>query len=439
MKKPVLIIGAGMAGLSAARALKKRGIAYRIFEASGGIGGRATTVRLASGLAVDCGAHWLHGEANPLRAHLSTYGLSHREDELQRFTLFHHGRAQRLDREKDWLDAAIDRRKAGLLLRGKLPDMPVPDLAKNDVAREVLADFARLWNGLDAGVLPSAREFLTDESTPGGPQLEAGIQALLDAFAHDAGYRHITFNIPIHRISQTAQSISAIAQSGESWEGSHVIFTGSLGVLQSGRVAFEPELGSEIRTVLSSIVMGDMNKLIVELAPEFLVKRNIPADWSLQLLDHAPPHFCHVRSGGKPVITLFFSGEAARAAEAMDSAEAVRYLARVLEPVEKLRGFEAHIVGDPLITRWSGNPYTRGAYSACLPGAHRSGPLRHGRLILAGDTFDTRFPASLAGAYRSGSRAAGWWPLSGFPRSAPEPPVPPASARNLPPRGRRSA
>lgn len=64
----VLIIGAGAAGIGAARTLAAQGVSVAVLEARDRVGGRALTVSLR-GHALDLGAHWLHaGPINPLVA-----------------------------------------------------------------------------------------------------------------------------------------------------------------------------------------------------------------------------------------------------------------------------------------------------------------------------------------------------------------------------------
>jgi monoamine oxidase len=62
----VVVIGAGAAGIAAARLLVSRGVRVAVIEARGRVGGRTVTTDLR-GHAVDLGAHWLHaGPINPL-------------------------------------------------------------------------------------------------------------------------------------------------------------------------------------------------------------------------------------------------------------------------------------------------------------------------------------------------------------------------------------
>ena len=62
----IAIIGAGAAGIAAARACRRHGLAFHVFEARDRIGGRAHTAMIG-GQPIDLGAHWMHmAEHNPL-------------------------------------------------------------------------------------------------------------------------------------------------------------------------------------------------------------------------------------------------------------------------------------------------------------------------------------------------------------------------------------
>src|SRR5262245_1212099 len=55
----VVVVGAGLAGLSAARALHEAGVSVRVLEARDRVGGRVLSRKLSSGEVVDLGAQWL--------------------------------------------------------------------------------------------------------------------------------------------------------------------------------------------------------------------------------------------------------------------------------------------------------------------------------------------------------------------------------------------
>src|SRR5258708_5558121 len=73
----VIIIGAGAAGLGAARRLAAAGVAVRVVEARNRVGGRAWTARSPSGLPIELGCAWLHSaDENELCALAVQAGLT---------------------------------------------------------------------------------------------------------------------------------------------------------------------------------------------------------------------------------------------------------------------------------------------------------------------------------------------------------------------------
>jgi monoamine oxidase len=401
----IVIIGAGMAGLSAALELKRRGVSYIVLEAAEEPGGRAQTRILPSGVHADLGGHWLHGENTPLKNLLKDYHIPWHKDKAGSLRVYEDGEVKKYSGEK-WLDKSIDHGKAKSIERGTVPDCPVTELAKDPEGESKLRHFATMWNGIDPPLAPSAREFLTDQSTPGGLELEGGMRALLDQMVDDAGRENIRLHTAAASISSGKDNVCIQTRDGETIKAGKAIFTGSLGVLNSGVVAFDPPLSEKLHAYLSGLVMGQMNKIIFEVEPEFFKQRGIPQDMGVILLEQEPPHFCHIHSAGAPLITLFISGNDAEQVERLSGDEALAYALRYLSPVREIAGFEHHLVSPPLVTHWVGNPYIRGAYSSCLPGARRSGPWVEAHVCFCGDTFDDEYPASMAGAYLSGKKAA---------------------------------
>ena len=57
--KPIAILGAGIAGLTAARALRRRGLPVIVFEAGKSIGGLASSFKDREGFSHDFGAHFV--------------------------------------------------------------------------------------------------------------------------------------------------------------------------------------------------------------------------------------------------------------------------------------------------------------------------------------------------------------------------------------------
>ncbi len=399
-----IIIGAGMAGLSAALELKKRGASFVILEAADEAGGRAITRRLPSGVDADLGAHWMHGEKNPLADQLKHYGIHGHKSDKGRMFVCEHGRKEEVG--SDWLDKAIDKDLARWIKTRREPDQPIAALGRDDKARDTLRTFGRLWNCVDPPIQPSAREFLTDESTPGGLQVPGGMVALTSKMVEDIGAENLRLNTPVTTVSSGRHGAKAEVRGGEAWTADTVFFTGSLGVLDSGIMSFDPPLSVAFKNHLGGLVMGRMDKIILEVDDRFFKERGIAPDTGYELLDGPRPHFAHLHGAGAPLITLFITGAAAETVERMDAKLALDYAHAALSPIAEIYGWADRLVSPPLVTGWSSNPYTRGAYSSRLPGARRSGPWLEGHICFCGDTFSEHFPASMAGAFLSGRDAA---------------------------------
>src|SRR6185312_14257001 len=100
----VVVVGAGVAGLTAARGLAEAGLSVVLLEAAERVGGRVHTVRLAGGnLPVEAGAEFVHGRPPELIALTQEAGLTLVERE-GKFYSFENGR---LD-EAEWEDSAFE-------------------------------------------------------------------------------------------------------------------------------------------------------------------------------------------------------------------------------------------------------------------------------------------------------------------------------------------
>ena len=81
--EPVIVIGAGIAGLSAARELKTQGIPVILLEARNRPGGRISTFR-EWGADMELGAAWIHEyEGNPLTALCRRFNVSIKDNDYR--------------------------------------------------------------------------------------------------------------------------------------------------------------------------------------------------------------------------------------------------------------------------------------------------------------------------------------------------------------------
>lgn len=407
----VVVIGAGMAGLSAARRLTDAGLRVTVYESRDRLGGRILTDRTL-GVALDLGAAWIHGhEGNPISRLAQRAGAPTVATDWSRFAVYADGR--RLAAEAvDAAEARAERWRASL----------ADDAGRRDSVADVLARRAPRWRrGVDpadwalvehrqavaleleygedlAGL--SARALEADEAYPGDdrwfpdgydvlPQhLAAGLDLRLGqrvaSIRHDA--RGVTLSGDFGRVRADA-----------------AILTVPLGVLAEGRPALDPPLPRTHRDALDGLGMGVLEKIVLRYPRAF---------WPTSLhgfsLADAPfPLECYTL-GRTPVLVALTGGAASRSLARLPVTTAARQLHDLLRA-----GFGAGIPKPEAARRsaWHRDPDALGSYSVVRPGgraedratlAEPVGP----RLWLAGEHTVTDYPGTVHGAWHSGRRAA---------------------------------
>lgn len=148
----VVVIGAGIAGLAAARGLAEAGLRVVLLEAAGRVGGRVHTIRVAgSGLPIEVGAEFVHGRPSELIALIEEAGLTLFERDGE-FYSYENGRVKL----SDWEDSAFD-------VLDKLPvegDQPFAKfLAVQNLSEKVstrVTNYVEGFNAADANIIGTA-------------------------------------------------------------------------------------------------------------------------------------------------------------------------------------------------------------------------------------------------------------------------------------------
>lgn len=409
---PILVIGAGMAGLGAARLLADAGQPVRVIEARGRIGGRIATMH---GGQAELGASWVHGlSGNPLvalaraaGARLLPTGPASRIRDLSgrvradlavlmpaaqelvvraRIASLGHGRDPGLRaairRSPHWAAAGADLRAAVDLY----------------LTTEIEADYAADADALSAWDFDGGTGFEGADALIGG-----GYDRLA---AHLAQGLDILTGAPVAALVQGAGAVGAHLADGRRLEGRAAVVTLPLGVLRAGSVRFAPALAPERLQALGRLRMGVLNKLILHFARPFWEPE---AEWLTLAGAEDAAWFSAWPAAGQAVLTGFRAGRGAVADEGLaPRARAARALA-------SLRAAYGADVPAPLVvraTRWHADPFARGSYSYLPPGATPEdrlalgGPDWGGRLVLAGEACEPAHAATVHGALISGRMAA---------------------------------
>ncbi|WP_240932648.1 flavin monoamine oxidase family protein [Pelagibius litoralis] len=400
----VVVIGAGAAGIAAARRLIAGGRSVIVIEAADRIGGRAYTESTTFGVPYDQGCAWLQGPDDLPQVSLAReLGFKLVDHDNARDVLFSgNGRASRTERRQydrafAHLEDALEEAEGDVAASTVVPsDMP-------------LSAVAQTWMGpLDFGV------DLTDLSTAdynvyadeevnylvreGLGTLVAGLGTGLPVQLGTAA-TGVDWSGDGVRVETTAGTIEARA----------CIVTVSTGVLASGAIRFTPELPASKAQAIDDVPMGLLTKIALQFDGErfgltesdfltYVIPNEVPAEACYFLTFPTGWDIAVGFVGGSFGWDLSRAGEAA----AVDFA---------LGEFVKIMGSDArrHFVKGHM-SDWAENPLTLGAYGAARPGrfdarAVLAEPLGD-RVFFAGEAVAGPYIALCSGAHLSGDAVA---------------------------------
>ncbi|TXH97176.1 MAG: FAD-dependent oxidoreductase [Pseudorhodobacter sp.] len=416
--KSVIVVGAGLAGLSAARDLVAAGAKVTVVEARDRIGGRIWTSRLWPDLPMDMGASWIHGiDGNPMTelAHQAGAGFvetsfdaamaldaTGKEIDLSdaydlTADLVKTARKQAEDADTDpplkqaiestkaWHTASdADRAAVGHVLNGTITTEYGCD-----------PDEISAWYADDGEMFDDA-----DVIFPGGYD---------QIITHLAKGLNIQTNSPVASIAPMGPGVAVSVKGGDLMVADHVLVTVPLGVLKAGGITFGGGLSQGRQAAIDSLGMGVLSKCWLRFDrvawPE-------DVDW-IEWAGPTPGAWSQwvslARVAKAPVLLAFHGGDAGRALEQLPD-DAI--MAQAHEALKSMFGadFPAPIAAQ--ISRWSVDPFAQGAYSFLPPGTSPktrralAGADWDGRLHFAGEATEADYPSTAHGAVLSGRRAA---------------------------------
>ncbi|WP_426956384.1 flavin monoamine oxidase family protein [Muricoccus radiodurans] len=404
----LLIVGAGAAGIAAAREARSLGLDVRVLEARGRVGGRAHTVQ-DLGSPFDLGATWLHAaQSNPLVPLAEARGLELFNHDLVRsgrtWTDGHWATAEELAE----YDAAEHAWHEALMLAPDTPGLSLADAAP----RGGRWDATLLhWEGpVICGAEPEAMDLADWRATMlNGSNLlpREGCGHLLEVLAEGLP---ITLDAPVTRLSWGGRRVRAEGPFGAVEAGAAIV-TVSTGVLASGAIAFDPPLPVATQEAAHDLPMGLLIKFGLRAAGED--RLDLPAFGGLERrLEPGERAMTWISwPFGRAYLSGFAGGALAWDLSAAGDAATLDHAFSELRDMFGARADRALRRDGAAVASWGRDPWARGAYSYARPGgsaarAALSVPLGGGRLRLAGEACHTSLAATLAGAWYSGAAAA---------------------------------
>jgi len=436
----VVVIGAGLAGLSAASDLVRAGHSVVVLEARTRVGGRTLNHPVGDGEVIEVGGEWVGPGQDRIIARAREFGI-------KTFKTYTKG-AQILDFEGKQTH-----------FTGLIPPLPSPDAADfgqllgKVVALQSTVPLTDPWMAPNAATLDSqtVETYMLANSSTNGAQflLELAVKAIFATDSRDLSLLHALFyfhsgngvinlastaggaqdsrfvggsqlvsielakrlgdrialGAAVRRIRQDRTGVTVTSDAG-SWRGKRAIV--AMSPMLAGRIDYEPALPALRDGLTQRVPNGSAIKYEAVFPKPFWRSAGLSG---YSNSDRPPIHFTYDNSppNGKPGVLLgFVVGEEARALGTLGPTERRR---QVLAAFVRLFGPQAGRPRELIEHNWSEEPWTRGCYAGYMPpgvwsdfGSALREPI--GRLHWAGTETSEIFTGYMDGAVRSGERAA---------------------------------
>ena len=423
----VLIIGAGIAGLAAARELKAKGIRATILEGRSRIGGRVYSDRSLNNLPLDIGASWIHGiDNNPIYKLAQSGNIKTLETDYEEIELYGNNKFLS-DREQE----LIDQRLANILkettkIRKQRTAQNQADISLRTALEEVIINGDRQLSAQQLRELDYAinttieHEYATDvsnlslsywdqdwdqDSEIDGKDVlfPGGYSQIIDLVAENLD---IKLNQIVKKITYNNQGVVVTTNQGN-FSAEKVIITLPLGVLKKGSVEFSPSLPEPKVNAINRLGMGVLNKLYLQFPQVFWDKETHLLGYISINKGEWAEWINIYRYTKQPVLLGFNAGSYGTSIESLTD---TAIISRAMQTLQQMYGSIPQPVGH-LITRWQQDPFSYGSYSYMATGATPSDrkilaePV-NSRLFFAGEATSQQHPATVHGAFLSGVEAA---------------------------------
>jgi monoamine oxidase len=421
-KYDVVVLGAGIAGLSAALHLAERGLHVLLVEARDRVGGRIFT-QYCDNTPIELGAEFVHGRPPELcevirRAALDSYEVTGHAFWAEAGKLQDSGDAfehdlQWLEKLKNWTSA--DRSFAQYLAEENVPEE----------SRRRLLQYVEGYNASDRrriGVAGLGLQQSAEDAIEGHRsfRLPGGYSAIFDYFVKQFTSRRVT-TVLSHRVESITWKrhdvtilSSTPANHAVQFSANRVVVGLPLGVLKSGTVCFTPEPEGAFAAV-RQLEIGHVCKIVLQFRERFWAEMNNGKLRDLSFLfglSMIPPVWWTQYPQETPSITAWTGGPKADQMVALLANDPESELTRILGQVFAIR--LDHLRN--LLVRcdwhdWQADPFARGSYSYLpadgLQAIRQLTEPVEDTLFFAGEHTDsTGHWGTVHGALLSGKRAA---------------------------------
>jgi len=398
-----IIVGAGAAGIAAARRLVAAGRRITIVEAAAEVGGRCITDTKTFGMPYDRGAHWIHmPDINPVAKLVTQTGLDiYPAPPGQRVRI-----GRRFARESEMEDylAMLVRANTSIFEAASKGDVACAQALTKDLGewRSSIEFFLGPFGcGKDLTEV-SAVDFARSAERDVDAFCRQGLGALLTKLA--AGLPVQLAN-PVTGIEWGGRVVEVATARGRIVAPTAIV-TVSTNILAARKIRFNPELPRRHLDAVAKLKLGSYDRIALELPGNPLGLRTDELVFEKASGPRTASIFAN--ASGSSLCMVDVGGNFGRDLSAKGDKEMIAF---AIDWLTNLFGTDIKsIVQRRHATRWNDEPYVLGAFSVASPGGQPSRrvlmePLNN-RIFLAGEAAHETLWGTVGGAWESGERAA---------------------------------
>ncbi len=408
--KTIIVVGAGISGLAAAKKLKENGFNVIVLESQNKIGGRLKTNR-SLGVAFDEGASWIHGiDKNPLTTLAQKAGMTTAFTDDESIKSYDFDGTLRTKETYDNAENELYNILKTLKNNGKLNhsfesvfNETYPLKAKDRLWQSLLSTYVTF----DTGDLNNLSSLYYNEGEVFGGQERIAINGYDKIPNYLASGLNILLNQKVIKIDYSGKRIKVFHNQIVT-EADYVLVTVPLGVLKKNIIQFIPNLPLEKQNAIQKIGMSTVNKFLLTWETAF---------WDdVQYISYSPEikdkfnYFVNIKKYQPNVNALmtFAYADYARQTETMTDTEII---SEIMVHLKNIYGKNIPNPTKLLRTKWQTNENAFGAYSYTA----KETTMQHfeemaeeieDKVFFAGEHTEVDYFSNAHGAYLSGIREA---------------------------------